>query len=155
MFSALLLATPFFGLPLLFIAIGLVAILLMHELGHAFLASRLGYEVERIEISPIHGLCHYDEPYSEYEDSVIAWGGVAGQLLLFVPAATFLFVFGNTALGSLNVLLVVLAYINAILIVVNLAPGFGLDGTKAWRIVPIWVKAKWAVHQLRRKKFLK
>src|SRR3990172_12873917 len=74
MFGAFLLATPLFGLPLLFIALGLFVILLVHELGHAFLASRLGYEVEKICIFPIHGLCYYDEPYSEYENAVIAWG---------------------------------------------------------------------------------
>src|SRR6266566_1122721 len=85
MFVVLVAGSPFFGLPLLFIVLGLFSVLLVHELGHALLVRQFGYEVERISIYPIHGLCHYDEPYSEYEDSVIAWGGVLAQLLLFIP----------------------------------------------------------------------
>jgi Zn-dependent protease len=155
MFGAFLIATPLFGLPLLFIALGLFVILLVHELGHAFLAVRLGYEVEKISIYPIHGLCYYDEPYSEYENSVIAWGGVAAQLLLFIPATAILGYFGNTTFGSVNVLLVTFSYINGVSMVVNLAPGLGLDGTKAWRVLPILAKAKWSIYQLKRRKMLK
>jgi len=155
MFVVLVAGSPFFGLPLLFIVLGLFSVLLVHELGHALLVRQFGYEVERISIYPIHGLCHYDEPYSEYEDSVIAWGGVLAQLLLFIPASAFLFFFGNTPFGSVNVLLVIFSYINAMSIVFNLVPAPGLDGSKTWRLIPILVKAKWSLIQHRRKRLFK
>ncbi len=155
MSAVFLLATPLFGLPLLFIVIGLFVLSLVHELGHAFLAVRLGYGVKRIDIFPVHGLCYYDSPYSAYEDAIIAWGGVVGQLILFIPAVSFLGLFGNTASGCVNVLLVTFTYVNACSIALNLAPARGLDGAKSWRIVPIVVKARWSMYQLRRKKFLR
>jgi len=155
MFGIFLVATPLLGIPILFIALGLFSVMLIHEFGHAFLAKRLGYAVYRIQIFPIHGLCLYEEPYSPYEDSLIAWGGVLAQLVLFVPAAAFLVLFGNSNNGSVNVLLVTFSYINATIMVTNLTPAAPLDGKKAWRLPLILVKAKWTMYQLKRKKILK
>ena len=148
-------AIPFLGIPILFIAIGLFSIMLAHELGHAVLANRLGYKVDRIRIFPIHGLCLYEEPYSPYEDSIIAWGGVLAQLVLFVPAGAILVLFGNTSFGSINVLLVGFTYINAFIMAINLMPSPGLDGRKAWRLPVIIIRAKWTIFQLKRKRILK
>ena len=155
MSAVFLLATPFFGFPFLFIALGLFSVLLAHEFGHAILVNHLGYEVERIQIFPIHGFCLYEQPYSPYEDSIIAWGGVLAQFVLFVPAAAILGFFGNTSFGSINVLLVTFSYINALSMVMNLAPAPGLDGRKAWRLLLIILKAKWTIFQLKRRKIIK
>ena len=155
MFGLFLAGVPIFGIPLLFIALGLFAILLVHELGHAFLAKRLGYHVVRIQIFPIHGFCLYEEPYSAYEESIIAWGGVLAQFVLFVPSALVLAYFGNSSVGSVNVLLVMFSYINASIMVMNLTPAAPLDGKKAWRLPLILVRAKWTMYQLNRKKILK
>jgi Zn-dependent protease len=35
------------------------SVILVHEFGHAFVASRLGYEVDSIRLSVIHGECIY------------------------------------------------------------------------------------------------
>jgi Zn-dependent protease len=155
MFGAFVLAIPFLGIPILFIAIGLFSIMIFHELGHAVLVNRLGYKVERIRIFPIHGLCLYEEPYSPYEDSIIAWGGVLAQLVLFVPATAILAFLENTAFGSINVLLVAFSYVNACIMAINLTPAHGLDGRKAWKLPLIIARAKWTMFQLKRKKILK
>jgi len=155
MFGVFVAATPFFGIPILFIAIGLFSIMLVHEFGHAILVNHLGYKVNQIRIFPIHGHYSYEEPYSPYEDSIIAWGGVLAQFVLFVPAAAILAFFGNTSFGSINVLLVGFSYINAFIMAINLTPGPGLDGRKAWRLPLIIVRAKWTIFQLKRKKILK
>jgi Zn-dependent protease len=155
MFGLFLAGVPIFGIPLLFIALGLFTILLVHELGHAFLVKRLGYQVIRIQIFPIHGICLHEAPYSVYEESIIAWGGVLAQFVLFVPAATVLAFFGNSSIGSVNVLLVTFSYINASIIVTNLTPAAPLDGKKAWRLPPNLMRAKWTMYQLKRKKILK
>ena len=143
------------GVPFLFIAIGLFSVMLIHELGHAFLARRLGYRVHRIRIYPIHGLCLYETPYSPYEDSIIAWGGILGQLILFIPATATLVFVGNFSVGVLNVLLVMFSYINATIMITNLTPSAPFDGKKAWRLPRILLKAKWTMYQLKRKKILR
>jgi Zn-dependent protease len=155
LFAAFVAAIPFFGIPILFIAFGLFSVMLIHEFGHAFLVKRLGYKVHRIQIFPIHGLCLYEAPYSPYEDSLIAWGGVLAQFVLFVPAAATLAFFGNSSVGSVNVLLVTFSYINATIMVTNLTPAAPLDGKKAWKLPIILVRAKWTMYQLKRKKILK
>lgn len=155
LFAVFVAASPFFGFPIVFIALGLFSIMLAHELGHAYLVKHLGYRVYRIRIFPVHGLCLYEETDSPYEDYIIAWGGVLAQLILFVPAVAILAIFGNTSVGSINVLLVAFSYINAVIMVINLTPAPGLDGGKAWRLPLIFLKAKWTIFQLRRKKILK
>ena len=155
MLGLFLAGVPILGIPLLFIALGLFAIMLVHEFGHGFLVKRLGYKVHRIQIFPIHGLCLYEAPYSPYEDSLIAWGGVLAQFVLFVPAAATLAFFGNSSVGSVNVLLVTFSYINASIMVMNLTPAAPLDGKKAWRLPLMLVRAKWTMYQLKRKKILK
>ena len=155
MFGLFFAGVPVLGIPLLFIALGLFTIMLAHEFGHAILVKRLGYRVIRIQIYPIHGLCLYEAPYSTYEDAIIAWGGVLAQFILFMPAAAALALFGNSSVGSVNVLLVTFSYINGYSMVMNLAPAAPLDGKKAWKLPVILVRAKWTMFQLKRKKILK
>ncbi len=155
MFAIFIIAIPFLGIPVLFITIALFSLMLIHELGHAFVAQRLGYKAYRITIYPIVGLCFSEPPYSAYEAALIAWGGVTAQFLLFVPATTILILFGNSSVGSVNVLLVAFSYINACMIVMNLLPFAPFDGKQAWQLPIILLRAKWTMYQLKRKKILK
>lgn len=142
---------PFQGLPALLIGLSYFSILLVHEIGHALLAQRFQYQVHRVEIYPIHGVCHYDQPYSEYEDAIISWGGALAQIVLFVPTVLFLELHGNTQYGAVNVVLVMYTFLNAVILVVNLTPAPGLDGAKAWRVFPILIKSLWIARRLRHK----
>jgi len=152
MFGVLLVASVLFGVPWIAAALALFTIMIWHELGHAMIASRLGYPILGITLFPVLGQCHYQQPYSAFEDAVIAWGGVIAQLIVLVPAVLILVFFGNTSSGIVNAFLIVFTYFNAIMVLVNLVPSRGLDGAKAWRLAPMVLKANWKVRQLRRQR---
>ena len=154
MLVGLIAASGVLGAGLAVLAFAVCTVTLAHELGHAYLARRLGYEVMDIRVFPVFGKCRYDRPYSDYEDAVIAWGGVAAQLLLLLPAAATLALVGNTSYGAINVLLIGLSYFNAVVMACNLAPARGMDGAKAWRLPFMVAKAKWTMRQLRRSKII-
>lgn len=122
---ALLLAASYFGL------------ILLHEMGHALVAKRLGYAPSDITLTFIHGLCQYEHPDTLREDAMIAWGGVLLQLLVALP----LIVLGQaTPLGSVSlfaIVVAVLGYFSVMIALLNLAPVQGLDGVLAWRLLPI------------------
>jgi len=154
MFGSLLVAAGLLGAGLALVACGVFTVTLVHELGHAFVARRLGYEVLEIRLFPLLGQCRYRQPYSDYEDAVIAWGGIAAQLLLLLPATATLALMGNSRFGSINVLLIVFTYFNAVIVLLNLIPARGMDGAKAWRVPLMIARAKWTMRQLRRSKVL-
>src|SRR5689334_19310747 len=61
------------------------ALILLHELGHALMARRYGYDATGIYIGVLHGLCEYDSPHYLKEEAIIAWGGVLMQLAVALP----------------------------------------------------------------------
>jgi Zn-dependent protease len=154
MFASLVAAAGVCGAGLAVFACGVFTMMLAHELGHAFLARRLGYEVLDIRLFLLLGQCRHHKTYSDYEDAVIAWGGVGAQLLLLLPAIGTLTLLGNTRYGPINVLLIVFSYFNAVMMVCNLVPAQGMDGAKAWRLPLMLARAKWTMRQLRRSKVL-
>jgi len=124
----------FFGL--LFVA-SYLAIIVVHELGHALVARRLGYAVDSIGIAALHGWCRCEAPEYEWDEVLIAWGGVAAQLVIALPVLLLILAFGGRDWGYLTPVFVFLGYLNAVLVVVNLIPGDASDGRKAWRIIPL------------------
>jgi Zn-dependent protease len=119
-------------------AVSYFSVILIHEFGHAFAASKLGYEVDSIRLSVIHGECHYDGSYeTAREAALIAWGGPLAQfaaaavvwLISVVPAVDQSDFFGPA--------LVFLGYVGPLVALANLAPGAEMDGTKAWPLIPM------------------
>ena len=123
-------------------------VLVVHELGHQFAASRLGYRVVSIEIYPIHGACRFDHPETRLESAKIAWGGVIGQLLIAAPAIIRLVVWGYSSIGPMNTLLAILGPSNVAIAIFNLIPVRPLDGAKAWSLFPLL----WAARRRKREK---
>jgi stage IV sporulation protein FB len=154
MFAAVAVASVRLGLGLLWGALAVCIVMLAHELGHAMFARRLGYEVSEIRLYPFRGHCRYDEPYSDFEVAAIAWGGIAGQLLLLLPAAAMLYFYGNTASGALNVFLIVFSCLNAAIIAINLIPARNLDGANAWRLPLMLFRARRTMRALMRSHIL-
>jgi len=107
-------------------------VLLIHECGHMLVARRKGCHVSAIELYPIHGLVRYSEPWSRYDDAVIAWGGVIAQAIVGIPLVAFISVFGFTRFPVLNVAVGVLGYYSLFVAAINLLPIPPLDGAKAW-----------------------
>lgn len=119
-------------------------IILLHETGHAYLAQRLGYRVNAIYLGFIHGSCEYEVPYQHDRKHVylIAWGGVAAQLIVAVPLIVLAQLFEINKIYGLGPVVAFLGYISAMIAVVNLAPSQPLDGAMAWKLIPIVLKER-------------
>ena len=110
------------------------SVLLIHECGHMVVAQRKGCQVHSIELYPIHGCVRYSEPWSYYDDAVIAWGGILAQASVGIPLVLFDAVFEPTRPTVLKVIIAVLGYFSIIVAVGNLLPIPPLDGAKAWYV---------------------
>jgi Zn-dependent protease len=145
-----LLALPWFyyrqqSLPGMSIAFaGFFFLLLIHEIGHAAVATWRRVPVLGIDLYVLHGLCRYEEPDRKSDEIWIAWGGVAAQgvLLLLAFGASYLleryafmyFLYASPALH-------IFTMTNVFLILFNLVPLPPLDGAKAWLALPMIWKA--------------
>jgi len=89
---------------------------------------------------PIHGFVRFREPWSRYDDAVIAWGGVAAQAAFAVPLVTWVAIFGFTRSDAVNVAIGILGYYSLFVAVFNLIPAPPLDGVKAWYLIPELIK---------------
>jgi hypothetical protein len=54
--------------------ISYLAIIFVHEFGHAAVAHWLGYEVNAIHVGLIHGRCEYEHPDTEWEAALVSSG---------------------------------------------------------------------------------
>ena len=125
----------------LFIA-SYLAIIFVHEFGHAFMAHRLGYEVDSIWITFWHGWCRCEAPDNEWNAVLIAWGGVAAQIVVALPALGMLILLGDRDWSYFTPIIVFLGYMNILMAVTNLLPGEETDGRAAWRIVPLLLQER-------------
>ena len=133
-------------------------VILLHEAGHAAMARRLGYRAPDIYLSFLHGFCVYDSPYTLREDALIAWGGVLAQLAVALPLLALDQIPGFGSLPFVGIVVAAFGYFSVLMAAYNLVPMRGLDGAKAWRLIPILVadlrggaKAKKAMRDLLRR----
>jgi Zn-dependent protease len=133
-------------------ALGYFASLILHELGHALMARRLGIPVVGIDLWAFGGLSRMRrEPASAGEEFKIAVAGPAVTLALFalcLGAITVLARSGtvsDVALSSAGTkttpalaLLGWLGFINAALFLFNIVPAFPLDGGRIARALVWW-----------------
>ena len=115
-------------------------IILLHEVGHAAMAMRLGYQPLNIYLSLCHGRCECEFPRTLREQAIVAWGGVLAQFAIAVP---LIFLNTTTQLGSVpyfGTLIGLLGYFSLLVALMNLAPARGLDGALAWQLVPILIR---------------
>lgn len=108
---------------------------LLHELAHAVVAIRRGLPVPRITLFIFGGVSHLArQPRSAGEEFFIAAAGPAASLAL----ALVIFGFSRLAGGGsapLGAMLEYLAFVNVILAVFNILPGFPLDGGRVLRAI--------------------
>lgn len=118
------------------------AILVFHELGHAFLARRCGFHVAGIDLSVFQGACHYRGNITPRAEAVVAWGGVLAQLVLLGFSFGANHVFHPSEASILGDTTTAWFIPNLVILCVNLLPVRGLDGAKAWSVFePARVKA--------------
>jgi Zn-dependent protease len=115
--------------------LGFFLLVLIHELGHAFLVRRTGHGVVGIDITGFGGVCHWSGYASDTQRGIIAWGGVLAQAVLLLVTLAVLFVAGPPASAFTRELAAVFTTTNLWLIGLNLLPIPPLDGAEAWRLV--------------------
>jgi Zn-dependent protease len=117
-------------------AIMLFVSVLLHELGHSVIAIRYKIPVRRITLFIFGGVAEIGaEPPSAGAEFWIAIAGPAVSLALAVIFGLLRLVL--TGLAPLLALAEYLAYINGMLVLFNLIPGFPLDGGRVLRAI-IW-----------------
>ena len=113
-----------------------LGVTLLHELGHAAVAHHFGYDVLGLWLAAVHGRCEFQAPETSWEHSLIAWGGVAAQLVVALPLLAFDACW-QKSLGLLGPVVLILGYYSCVTVIFNLLPLRGLDGQLAWRIIPL------------------
>jgi Zn-dependent protease len=127
-------------------------IVLVHEMGHAVLVRRYRLRVLGIVVHGIGGECVYVGTTDERR-SIIAWGGVLGQLALFAVAAA------ARELDALPRTMFIWQLTSALLVpnlftaALNLIPLEPLDGARAWRLFPqVWRERRRAAERRLRRR---
>ena len=105
----------------------MVALILVHELGHAAVVRLSGAKVVEVTLSGLGGVCHWRGEVSPLGRAAISFGGVWAQLLVFGGGLFF-----RSELDARVAW--VLIESNAWLMAVNLLPIAPLDGSQAWRL---------------------
>ena len=125
-------------LPALLTFAGFLALLAIHELGHAVAAQSRRVRVHEIHLYLLHGLCRHAVPARERDDVFIAWGGVLAQaavLMVALPLSAGIGALSPMSSIQLAPLFRVLIWANAWMIAFNLLPIAPLDGHRAWRVL--------------------
>lgn len=112
----------------------LVAVVLVHELGHAVLARRYGMRVESVDLTGFGGVCRLAGNPSRREAAIVAWGGILAQVGLLVAALVVKSILHVVAFGVLDGVFDVLITTNLVVAALNLLPIPPLDGAEAWRL---------------------
>jgi len=127
--------------------VGILVVILAHELGHAFLVHRYGLVNLGIDLTGFGGLCRWAGTPTPMQRAAVAWGGVLAQLVILAPAAAIGLLLAGPGLNPLLAgLLEAFTQANAFLIVINLIPIRPLDGREAWP----WFKMAYARFRRRR-----
>lgn len=127
--------------------LGVLVVILLHELGHAFIVWRVGLVNLGIDLTGIGGLCRWTGQPTEIQRAWVAWGGVLAQLALFVLTAIPLLVLGPPSHPWLAELVHAFTRANLFIAAFNLIPFPPFDGAEAW---PLF-KHLWRRRQARRK----
>jgi hypothetical protein len=122
--------------------IGFLVLVVLHELGHALLVRRLGYQVIAVRVHAFGGDCQWAGDPTRVEDAVVAWGGVLAQALVWVVATVTIAVLGWPTSTLLWALAVTFTSTNAHMILFNLLPIPPLDGHRAWPLIPMLWEAR-------------
>ena len=118
--------------------LGFFVLVVVHEIGHAFLVLKRGLRPAEVMVHGFGGHCAYAGG-TPFDHAIIAWGGVLAQLIvLFVPTAIYLF-FGppipNAFVGDM---VRAFFWTNLWLVAFNLMPFPPLDGAQAWKLPKMW-----------------
>ena len=114
-------------------AVGLFASVLVHELGHSWVALRYDIDIASITLWIFGGMAHMTDLPEEWDKEF--WIALAGPVTSVALGATFLGLLQVLPGGSPVLLFVVgfLGVINIVLAIFNLLPAFPMDGGRIFR----------------------
>jgi membrane-associated protease RseP (regulator of RpoE activity) len=115
-------------------------IIMLHETGHAFVAHKLRCDVKGVYLGFLHGKCKCKVPENQKYKSLIAWGGVAAQLVVALPLIIGAQTLSINEIYGIGPVVAFMGYISVLVALVNIVPGPGLDGIEAWMLIPVLVK---------------
>lgn len=116
-----------------FSALGLFVCVVLHELGHSFVARFFGFATESITLWFLGGVASFtDIPDDWRQEFLIAIAGPAVSILLGAICYAFLKV-SPPNLGAIRFIVGYLGLLNFILAIFNLLPGFPMDGGRILR----------------------
>ncbi len=118
--------------------LAVIAMIILHEIGHAALVHRFGYEIVAVEVHGFGGHCAWAGDPTRAEVAAIAWGGVLAQGALWIAAMIVSLLIGDPSSHVLAVVLGVFTTTNAYSMLLNLMPIPPLDGAKAWQLPAMW-----------------
>lgn len=125
-------------------ALAFFALLVAHEFGHVAALRLKKIGVESIELNGLHGRTAHGWA-SAGDDILVAWGGVAAQLVVLLLALPAMYLLPLQSLPGLALvvgpLLFVFVKLNIFLMVVALLPLGPFDGYRAWAVIP-WLRKK-------------
>jgi Zn-dependent protease len=122
--------------------LGIVGIILLHEIGHALLVRAVGLVNIGIDLTGFGGQCRFVGDPTPMQRSIVAWGGVLAQLVVLVVAMVALAIFGTPENAFVADLAHACTRANAFLIVLNLIPIRPLDGADAWPLFTHFWRAR-------------
>ncbi len=113
------------------------ASVLIHELGHSFVAIREGIPIKRITLFVFGGVSQMETepPSPSTEFKVTAAGPLTSLLIALVMGLIYYFIMPPGLIISQSVFLV--AQINLVMAIFNLIPAFPLDGGRLFRSI-VW-----------------
>ena len=131
-----------FSLTSFTLAISFVALMLLHEIGHALMARKYKYKVKEIRLYPFHGACSHEEPQNEKEEIAIASGGILIQLIFAITIIFTQALLPQVTSEPLMIILTIFGPLNLTLVILNLLPLLPFDGVSIWKIIPYWLNNK-------------
>jgi len=109
---------------------------LLHEAGHSYVAQKFKYNVKQIKLFVFGGISEITQEPTKASDEF--WIAAAGPIVTLILAGIFYALAYFTQLNPyFHALFQYLGFINLILALFNLIPGFPLDGGRIFRAI-IW-----------------
>jgi Zn-dependent protease len=115
-----------------------LALVLIHELGHAAVVLACGRRVVGIEVLAFGGVCRWSGEATPMQRALIAWGGVLAQVVLYAATWGVVLATGGPTSRFGMELVSVFTQTNLWVAMLNLLPIPPLDGAIAWSIVGVW-----------------
>lgn len=116
-------------------------LILLHELGHAFVAKAASLKVHAVLVTAAGGWCFADDPHSFGTRLMFYAGGIIAQILALLITVILLALFDSPDSVVLNCFALVFTIVNVILIVINIVPTEGTDGQKIWNLLKAHLNA--------------